>query len=60
MGRRLILALVVLGGLIAAAVLAFVLAADVYRAPSENMAPTIQVGDRFAVLKLGKPRSATS
>ena len=55
MGRRLILALVGLGGLIAAAAVAFVLAADVYRAPSENMVPTIQIGDRFAVLKLGEP-----
>ena len=45
----------VLGGLIAAAVVAFVVFAGLYRAPSESMVPTIQVGDRFAVLGIGAP-----
>ena len=55
MGRRLILALVALGGLIVAAVVAFMLVGGLYRAPSESMAPTIQVGDRFAILDIGTP-----
>jgi signal peptidase I len=55
MGRRLILALVVFGGLIVAAVVAFTLLGGLYRAPSESMVPTIQVGDRFAVLDIATP-----
>lgn len=55
MGRVALFALFALGGLIAAAVIAFVLVGGLYRAPSESMAPTIAVGDRFAVLKAGEP-----
>jgi signal peptidase I len=56
MGRRLILGLVVLGGLIVAAVVAFTLVGGLYKAPSESMVPTIQVGDRFTVLDIGTPK----
>ena len=55
MGRVALFALFALGGLIALAVVAFVLFGGLYRAPSESMAPTIQVGDRFAVLNVGSP-----
>jgi len=55
MGRVALFALIALGGLIAIAVVVFVLVEGLYRAPSESMAPTIDVGDRFAVLKVGSP-----
>jgi signal peptidase I len=55
MGRVAVLLLIALGGLVALAVLAFVLVGGMYRAPSESMAPTIDVGDRFAVLEVGDP-----
>jgi signal peptidase I len=53
MGRGLILLLASVGGLIVVAVLAFLLVAGTYRAPSESMVPTIGVGARFTVLKFG-------
>ena len=55
MGRVALFALFALGGLIAAAVIAFVLVGGLYRAPSESMEPTVHIGDRFAVLKFGAP-----
>ena len=45
-----------LGGLILVAYVSFHLVGGFYRAPSESMKPTIDVGDRFAVLKLGTPK----
>jgi signal peptidase I len=53
MGRVALYGMFVLGGLIALAILAFVLFGALYRAPSESMTPTIGVGDRFAILKVG-------
>jgi signal peptidase I len=56
MGRVALYGMFVLGGLIALAILAFVLFGGLYRAPSESMTPTIGVGDRFAILELGTPQ----
>jgi signal peptidase I len=56
MGRVALFLLIALGGLVALAVLVFVLVGGMYRAPSESMAPTIDVGDRFAVLEVGDPK----
>jgi signal peptidase I len=55
MGRRLIYLLAGLGGLIVLLVIAFAVVGASYRAPSESMAPTLQVGARFTVLKFGSP-----
>ena len=55
MGRVALLFLLVAGGLIAVAVVAFVLIGRLDRAPSQSMEPTVHVGDRFAVLKFGAP-----
>ena len=55
MGRVALFVLVVGGAAIVLSVVAFVLVGGLYRAPSASMEPTIQVGDRFAVLKLGEP-----
>ena len=55
MGRVALFALFAAGGLIAVAVVVFVLVGGLYRAPSQSMEPTIQVGDRFAVLNVGEP-----
>ena len=55
MGRVALFLLIAGGALIAAGVVAFVLLGGLYRAPSESMEPTVQVGDRFAVLKFGEP-----
>jgi signal peptidase I len=52
-GRVALFGLFAGGGLIALAVVAFLLVGGLYRAPSESMAPTVGVGDRFAVLKPG-------
>ena len=54
-GGRLILLLAAVGGVVVVLGIAFVLVAGTYRAPSESMAPTIEVGDRFAVLNIGTP-----
>ena len=55
MGRVALFALIALGGLVATAVVAFILVGGLYRAPSQSMEPTVHVGDRFAVLKFGAP-----
>ena len=55
MGRRLIIVLAAVGGLVVVAAVAFALSAGAYRAPSESMAPTLNVGARFTVLKFGAP-----
>jgi signal peptidase I len=55
MGRVALYGMFALGALIALAVATFVLFGGLYRAPSESMVPTIEAGDRFAVLKLGEP-----
>jgi len=54
-GRVALFFLIAGGALIALAVVAFVVVGGLYRAPSESMTPTIGVGDRFAILKLGSP-----
>ena len=53
MGRVALYGMFLLGGLIALAILAFVLFGGLYRAPSESMAPTIAIGDRFTILEIG-------
>jgi signal peptidase I len=55
MRRAALFAFFGLGALIALALVAFVLFGALYRAPSESMTPTIEVGDRFAILKVGGP-----
>ena len=55
MGRRLILLLAAVGGLIVVLAIAFKLVAGSYRVPSESMTPTLGVGARFTVLKIGDP-----
>ena len=55
MGRLLILVLAGIGGLIAVAAIALALLGGTYRAPSENMVPTLEVGSRFFVLNFGEP-----
>jgi signal peptidase I len=54
-GRVALFFLIAGGGLIAVAIVAFVLLGGMYRAPSESMLPTIDVGDRFSILKFGTP-----
>jgi signal peptidase I len=44
------------GAVIALLVVTFVLVGGLYRAPTASMVPTIRVGDRFAVLKIGTPK----
>ncbi len=55
MGRILIRLLAILGGLVVVAAIAFAFLVGAYRAPTESMKPTVGVGDRFLVLKLGSP-----
>jgi signal peptidase I len=55
MGRRLILLLACLGGLIVVLFVGFRFVGGTYRVPSESMVPTLGVGSRFTVLKFGEP-----
>jgi signal peptidase I len=55
MGRRLILLLAAGGALIVLLAIAFAFVGGTYRSPSESMAPTLEVGSRFTVLKFGDP-----
>jgi len=55
MARRLIFLLAGVGGLVVVLAIAFALVAGTYRAPSESMTPTLGVGARFTVLKVGDP-----
>ena len=48
-------ALIAVGVLFVAAVVAFAVAGGLYRAPSESMEPTIRLGDRFTVVRFGAP-----
>ena len=56
MRRVALYALFAAGGLIVVAFVALRLLGGFYKAPSESMAPTIAVGDRFTVLNVGTPK----
>ena len=55
MARRLIFLLAGVGGLIVVLAIGFALVGGTYRVPSESMEPTLGIGSRFTVLKVGDP-----